>query len=1015
MKIQAWHSANSRERMLGIIAFTWIAMIGSSFAWNWYQSGKSAIMFAEAEAHASYGKDLVYRRWTALQGGVYVPPSETTPANPYLSHLPDRDLVTTDGKQLTLINPAYMTRQVHALGKEQYGVQGHITSLKPLNPSNLADPWETQALNLFAAGRKEVVSRETMNGQSYLRFMSPLITEKPCLKCHAAQGFKEGDIRGGISVSVPFAPFATAAERQQRQLLIAHLLMGCLGLMGLWKGNALIRSSEVALSKSEEQQKSILHTAMDGFWVTDIKGRLLEVNHTYRQMSGYSIQELLTMHISELEAVEAECDMGSRIQQIIAQKEDRFETKHRRKDGSIFDIEISIQYRPTAEGQFIAFLRDITERKRSEQTIIENEQRLRTLINSTPDILCFKDSKGRWLEANETDLDLFSLTGVDYHGKTDAELADCTAPIYRNSFLLCEETDEIAWQSGGVLQNEEVIPRPDGTIKIYDVIKAPIFEADGTRKSLVVLGRDITARKRAEVAMQLSEERFRTIFEESPIGIAFFGKQHEILLTNRCYREFLGYSEAEIIERGPMGILHPDDRNASLALSTALRNGEIPLFHMEQRYLRKDRIVVWADTWMSALHEEDGQLMHTIGWVLDITERKLAEEEKAGLQKQLVQAQKMEAIGTLAGGIAHDFNNILGGVLGYAEMARDASPTGSEVAKYLEKVLSATHRAASLVKQILTFSRQNTTERILLEPAHLIKEDLKLLRPILPSSITINQQFDTTTSYILADPTQIHQVVMNLCTNAFHAMEPTGGTLDIILRDCELSREDLRYQPEARPGKFVLLSVSDTGPGIAPEIWGRIFEPFFTTKEVGKGTGMGLSITQGIVTSYNGFLTCESEPGQGTVFRVYFPAIDQEIAAIDKHVVTIPTGKERILFIDDENMLAELGKTMLEHLGYEVTIRKNSIEALTTFQNHADQFDVVITDQTMPGMTGIDLARKILQIRPDLPIILCTGYSTLVNEEQAKAIGIKGFIMKPLSKQGIATLLRTVLDNGLPV
>ena len=178
---------------------------------------------------------------------------------------------------------------------------------------------------------------------------------------------------------------------------------------------------------------------------------------------------------------------------------------------------------------------------------------------------------------------------------------------------------------------------------------------------------------------------------------------------------------------------------------------------------------------------------------------------------------------------------------------------------------------------------------------------------------------------------------------------------------------------------------------------------------------MGLSITQGIVTSYNGFLTCESEPGQGTVFRVYFPAIDQEIAAIDKHVVTIPTGKERILFIDDENMLAELGKTMLEHLGYEVTIRKNSIEALTTFQNHADQFDVVITDQTMPGMTGIDLARKILQIRPDLPIILCTGYSTLVNEEQAKAIGIKGFIMKPLSKQGIATLLRTVLDNGLPV
>jgi len=373
----------------------------------------------------------------------------------------------------------------------------------------------------------------------------------------------------------------------------------------------------------------------------------------------------------------------------------------------------------------------------------------------------------------------------------------------------------------------------------------------------------------------------------------------------------------------------------------------------------------------------------------------------------------MEAIGTLAGGIAHDFNNILGAVIGYAEMARDASPSGSDIAHDLDRVLEAGGRATDLVKQILAFSRQASTERVPLEPVHLLKEALKLLCPALPSTITIKQQLDTATRPILADPTQIHQIVMNLCTNAFHAMEQTGGILEITLKDCELSPHDLPPQSGAQAGKFVVLSISDTGPGIAPAIRDKIFEPYFTTKEVGKGTGMGLSIVHGIVTTMGGFITCEGELGKGTTFRVLFPAIEREVVSDIQSVETILSGKERILFIDDEEILAEMGKTMLERLGYKVTVRTSSIEALATFQNQPDQFDAVITDQTMPGITGIDLARRMLQLRSGIPIILCTGFSNLVNEEQAKAIGIKGFIMKPMSKKDIAQHLRMVLEDRL--
>jgi PAS domain S-box-containing protein len=396
--------------------------------------------------------------------------------------------------------------------------------------------------------------------------------------------------------------------------------------------------------------------------------------------------------------------------------------------------------------------------------------------------------------------------------------------------------------------------------------------------------------------------------------------------------------------------------------------------------------------------------------------RKQAEEENRHLQAQLVQAQKLEAIGTLAGGIAHDFNNILGAVIGYTEMAREDSPGESLAARYMDKVLEASNRAKNLVKQILAFSRQENIEPVLLNPEIIVREAAALLRPSLPTTIAIEVEVMSGVPAVMADPTQLHQIVINLATNAFHAMEATGGTMRLSLTTVDRCRQTPPAFPDSRPGLFVCLAVEDTGPGIPAVIRERIFEPFFTTKEVGRGTGMGLATVHGIVQKYGGFIICESEPGHGATFQVFLPAIaggstsqppQEEMDETDR------TGKGHILFVDDEHILVEMGQTLLERLGYEVTTRTNSLEALAIFQSNPNQFDAVITDQTMPGMTGIDLARRLLQIRPDLPIILCTGYSNLVDEDQARALGIKKFAMKPLTNKDIAALLHEVLTQAV--
>jgi nitrogen-specific signal transduction histidine kinase/ActR/RegA family two-component response regulator len=395
----------------------------------------------------------------------------------------------------------------------------------------------------------------------------------------------------------------------------------------------------------------------------------------------------------------------------------------------------------------------------------------------------------------------------------------------------------------------------------------------------------------------------------------------------------------------------------------------------------------------------------------DITRLKDLEANNLSIQAHLQQAQKMEAIGTLAGGIAHDFNNILTAVLGYTEIALMEVADGSSVKRSLDQVLQAGNRARELVRQILTFSRQTEPEFKPVELNLIVQEALALMRASLPSTITIVQRLDSR-SAVMADPTQIHQVLINLCTNAAHAMTGRAGELCVGLDEVEPDAAFLGRHPDLAPGTYQRLTVRDSGHGIAPAIRERIFEPFFTTKQREEGTGMGLSVVLGIVRSHKGTITVDSVPGKGSTFEVYLPIVRRVKPEVPFDAVAgLPPGHERILLVDDEEVVVDLGRRMLEHLGYRVTTCRNGVDAFKLFMQNPWRYDVVVTDMTMPKMTGEALAKKLLLIRTDIPIILCTGYNRTMSREHARAIGIREFALKPLSIRDLAHTVRRVLDR----
>lgn len=527
-----------------------------------------------------------------------------------------------------------------------------------------------------------------------------------------------------------------------------------------------------------------------------------------------------------------------------------------------------------------------------------------------------------------------------------------------------------------------------------------------------LLKREVEQRKRAENAISESEKRYRTLFESANDAI-FILDGDKFIDCNPKALELFGTSLDDIIGKTPFDFLPPSrkaGKSEVVGKEILLKVLEgIPHFY-EWHHYKGDGTPFYADIGLNRIHIKNKY--HILAIARDISERKQMREEKDNLEQQLRQAQKMEAIGTLAGGIAHDFNNILAAIVGYSELALYSLPENMSQRSYLEQILKSSFRAKNLVQQILSFSRKVDQEKKPLQMSMIVKEALKLLRATLPTTIEIRQNLSSNIGYVKADPTQMHQVLINLCSNASDAMEDTGGTLEVSLMEVDLSEEDAGRFVDIDPGRYCLLSVKDTGQGMDAETMERIFEPYFTTKKSGKGTGLGLAMVHGIVKSHNGFVTVQSDPGHGTAFSVYIPLIEKKYEGLEiDNIGHFDRGNERVLFVDDEKTLVDLGHKALEFMGYRVTSHESSTDALADFASRPNHFDIVITDMTMPKMTGLVLSRKIRDIRKDIPIILCTGYSDRVTPASLSEIGIDKLMMKPLVIRELAQSMREILEN----
>ncbi len=571
-----------------------------------------------------------------------------------------------------------------------------------------------------------------------------------------------------------------------------------------------------------------------------------------------------------------------------------------------------------------------------------------------------------------------------------------------------EHTNEI-WralleQRGGLRSTNDNL-RKDGRIICCEWYNTPLTDAGGKVIGVASLAQDITGRMHAANDVQSSRDMLEQIFQTSPDVIMFSNDTGDIAAVNDAVEKALGYTPQELIGQS-YTLLVPEDPEGMLGLKKVMgdffKKGFLKA--REALFRRKNGTNIYLECNARALRDDSGAIQGAVSVMRDISERK-------EIEAQLRQSQKMQAIGTLAGGIAHDFNNILAAIMGYTELSLEELSSGISVKQNLEQILKSTLRARDLVRQILAFSRKDMEARGPLQVSSIIKETAKLLRATLPSTIDMQVNISDRAGLINANPTQIHQVLMNLCTNAAHAMSEKGGVLGIGLEPVYFDTARSSEHASLGSGAYMKVTVSDTGSGIDPNDLSRIFEPFFTTKEPGKGTGMGLAVAHGIVQSHGGEILVSSKQGEGSTFEVLIPQMPEAGTGDSSQAKRPSQGTERILLVDDEEMLLELGRSMLKSLGYTATAVPGSTDALEAFRQNPFDFDLIITDMTMPQMTGDMLARELMKIRPDIAIIIATGYSEKISEEAAHELGVRALGMKPLNRQELAYAIRMALDN----
>lgn len=779
------------------------------------------------------------------------------------------------------------------------------------------------------------------------------------------------------------------------------------------------------LRSSEARYRSLFEHSLDALLITSPEGQIHAANPAACRIFGRTEGELRA--IGRNGVVER---TDFRLEAFLRERErtgKAFGTITMvRRDGATFEGEISSSVFETPSGKRSSMIvRDITERKQIEEERRISQEQFRSFVEqSSEGIYLFESNEpipitlaideqikkiyeGQIIECNDSLARMYGymkaedLKGVslaELHGGTDKPeniefIRSWIKADYRITNAISSEVDK---DGNPVWFRNNLI----GTVE------------NGLLKRVWGTQIDITEIKKIEVTLQQSNAFLDSIVENIPHMI-FIKTANDLrfIRFNRAGEDLLGWHRDDFIGKNDYDFFPKEQADFFIENDRKVLRSKEMLDIPEESLQTLHKGVRILHTKKIPVLDENGEPKYLLGVSEDITESKLAEEERQIFNAKLMQAQKLESIGTLAGGIAHDFNNILSSIIGFTEIVLDDIEKGSKVEYALQEVYSAGKRAKDLVKQILTIARKSDEEIKPVKAKTIVKEVLKFLRSSIPTTIEIQQKLESESS-IMGNETQLHQILMNLCTNAAQAMEDNGGILKVVLEDVRFEKNDSIQGLVVETGEYIKLEVSDTGSGISPEVIGSIFDPYYTTKEIGKGTGLGLALVHGIVEKYNGGIEVSSELGVGSKFSIYLPITKTRQNSDPYLKKDIPTGSERILVVDDETSIAKLYSEMLEIFGYSVIYRTSSIKALELFHENPDNFDLVITDMTMPKMTGDKLIAELKKIRQNIPVILCSGYNNKISDETASVIGCEAFAYKPVDMADLVKTVRKVLDES---
>ena len=763
------------------------------------------------------------------------------------------------------------------------------------------------------------------------------------------------------------------------------------------------KEAEAARQESEGKYRDLVETSQHMIWRADKEGRFTYLNPTWKETLGYDLEEMLGRPFTDFKKpAEADRTFEDRKTILGGGKLSDYETIYLSKSGQ--ELAFIFEGKPIFDrgGKIVGTqgtAQDITGRKRAEEAQRESENLLNTFFEVAPLQLAIKDKDGRYVSVNQNWCDFHGTTPQAVLGRLPTELPFGS----KARFFQIYQEDQKTAEFGTVDLPEIAEVSSSGETQWFHIIKVPIKGHQGEFRGLVSMALDVSERKRAEEALRESEEKLRAMADNSPAQMNLKDLEQRYTLVNRQFEIVHGISSKEALGKKTEDLFPSAYTKKIVAQEKeVLRTGQTIEWELETPLPDGSKMTVINTKF--PIRDDNNKITGVGTITTDISYRKALEE-------QLRQSQKMEALGTLAGGIAHDFNNILYPIIGFSDLLLEKMEASSEEYLYLTHIAGSARRAKDLVSQILLFSRHSQTAKSVCDLVPVAKEVIKLMRSTLPKTISIKEEVSKNQATVFCDPSQIHQVLLNLCVNAGQAISGIGE-IKTALETLEFEGFEC-FDGKKLFGKYVRLAVSDSGVGMDEETRSQIFDPFFTTREVGKGTGLGLSTVFGIIQNHGGGIAVSSEPGKGATFEIFLPLAEGNIEKLpDTPEPVRDFGSEHILFVDDEEAITKLGRISLERLGYKVTVVSDGPKALEIFTANPDRFNLVVTDQTMPNMTGETLAHELLKLRPDLPIILCTGHSEVISPESSKAIGITTFLYKPITPNELGRAVREVLHQA---